>query len=57
MVHMWFFELNPNGLFGNTHPCIDPDAPKEQDLNYRCRPTPEFFHKYHKHMGECSPQP
>lgn len=42
MLHAWMFELNPNGVFGNVHPCIDPDAPSESDVNGD-RVVPPFF--------------
>lgn len=42
MLHAWLFDLNPNGTFANTHPCIDPDAPSEDDINGG-REVPPFF--------------
>lgn len=33
MLHMWMFDLNPNGLFGGTHPDVDPQAPGEEIIN------------------------
>ncbi len=42
MLHVWMFDLNPNGLFANTHPCIDPDGPSESDINGD-REIPPFF--------------
>lgn len=42
MIHLWLFELNPNGVFGGTHPCLDPDAPPEEVAN-EDRPIPPFF--------------
>lgn len=42
MLHMWLFDPNPNGLFAGTHPCVDPDAPSEDEIN-RGRTVPEFF--------------
>ncbi len=42
MFHVWMFDLNPNGIFANTHPCIDPDAPSEQEINGG-REVPPFF--------------
>jgi hypothetical protein len=42
MVHMWIYDLNPNGFFANTHPCIDPDAPSEHTINGG-REVPPFF--------------
>lgn len=46
MLHAWMFDLNPNGLFANTHPCADPDAPLEETINGD-REVPPFF----KHHG------
>lgn len=42
MLHVWAFDLNPNGVFGNTHPCVDPDGPSENDINGG-REVPAFF--------------
>lgn len=42
MLHLWMFELNPHGLFANTHPCLDPHAPDEADINGD-RTVPPFF--------------
>ena len=42
MLHVWMFDLNPNGLYANTHPCVDPDAPSEDAINGG-RPVPPFF--------------
>lgn len=33
MLHMWMFDLNPNGFFGGTHPDADPQAPPEHMIN------------------------
>ena len=46
MLHAWLYDLNPNGVFGNTHPCIDPDAPSEDDINGG-RVVPPFFQGHH----------
>lgn len=42
MLHVWMFNLNPNGIFANTHPCLDPNAPSEHEINGD-RPVPPFF--------------
>ena len=42
MLHAWMFDLNPKGVFGNTHPCVSPDAPSEHDSNGG-RVVPPFF--------------
>lgn len=42
MLHVWMYDLNPNGVFGNVHPCVDPDAPSEHDSNGG-RTVPPFF--------------
>lgn len=42
MIHLWLFELNPNGVFGATHPCLDPGAPPEEFFNGD-RPVPPYF--------------
>jgi len=42
MLHVWMFDLNPNGIFANTHPCLDPNAPSENVIN-RGRVVPPFF--------------
>lgn len=42
MLHAWLYELNPRGVFGNVHPCIDPDGASEADLNGG-REVPAFF--------------
>jgi len=42
MLHAWLFDLNPNGVFGNTHPCVDPDSPSEDMINGD-REVPPFF--------------
>ena len=42
MLHVWMFDLNPNGIFANTHPCLDPNAPSEHEINGD-RPVPPFF--------------
>ncbi len=46
MIHMWFFELNPNGLFAGTNPNLDPDSPSEEETTDG-RPIPEFFEHHH----------
>lgn len=42
MLHTWMFDLNPQGLFANTHPCLDPHSPQESDVNGD-RVVPPFF--------------
>jgi|GEM_PF-1870258 len=42
MLHSWIFKLNPRGVFGNVHPCVDPDGASEDDINGG-RPVPPFF--------------
>lgn len=42
MLHAWLYNLNPNGVFANTHPCIDPDSESEDDINGD-RVVPPFF--------------
>ena len=48
MMHLWMFKLNPNGVFGNTHPCLDPTAPTEASIN-EGRPVPPFFEMHGGH--------
>lgn len=33
MIHVWLFDLNPNGVFGRTHPCVEPEGQDESELN------------------------
>jgi len=47
MLHAWIFVPNPNGLFANTHPCIDQDSPSEDMLNGSDTIIPEFFQHHH----------
>ena len=42
MVHVWLYDLNPNGLFAGTHPCVEKDAPSDSDIN-GTRDVPPFF--------------
>lgn len=44
MLHAWMFDLNPQGLFANTHPCLDPHAPQESDANGDREVPPFFLH-------------
>jgi len=46
MVHLWLFDLNPNGKFGGTHPCVDPNAKTPVDFA-EGREIPEFFAHHH----------
>lgn len=46
MLHAWMFDLNPNGIFANTHPCADPYAPTEESINGG-REVPAFFQHHH----------
>jgi len=45
MLHAWLFDLNPKGVFGNTHTCVDPDSPSESDINSG-REVPPFFQNH-----------
>lgn len=45
MIHVWLYDLNPNGVFGGTHPCIDPDAISE-DVANGGREIPPFFQQH-----------
>jgi len=42
MLHVWMFNLNPNGIFAGTHPDVDPDSVSEESLNGD-REVPMFF--------------
>ncbi len=42
MLHAWIYELNPRGVFGNVHPCVDAGGASEDDINGG-RPIPPFF--------------
>lgn len=42
MVHIWLYDLNPNGLFAGTHPCVDSDGLDESTINGD-RNVPHFF--------------
>ena len=42
MVHMWLYDLNPNGFFAGTHPCVDPNGLDESTINGD-RNVPHFF--------------
>lgn len=42
MLHTWLFDLNPAGTYAGTHPCVDPQAPSESDINGD-REVPPFF--------------
>jgi len=42
MLHGWMFDLNPNGFFAGTHPCVDSDSPTEDSIN-EGREVPHFF--------------
>lgn len=42
MIHAWMFDLNPNGFFAGTHPCLDQDAISEHEINGD-REVPHFF--------------
>jgi len=44
MLHAWIFDLNPNGVFANTHPCIDPNALQESTINGNREVPPFFLH-------------
>ncbi|MDH5728311.1 MAG: hypothetical protein OEZ58_04940 [Gammaproteobacteria bacterium] len=47
MLHAWIFDLNPNGVFGNLHPCADANSPAEETINGD-REVPVFF-QHHMH--------
>lgn len=42
MLHAWIFDLNPKGVFANTHTCVDPNAIQESSINGN-RVVPPFF--------------
>ena len=42
MLHLWQYDLNPDGKFANTHPCLDQNALPEHELNGD-REVPPFF--------------
>lgn len=42
MIHVWLYDLNPNGLFDGHHPCVEPNAPDDEIINGD-RDVPEFF--------------
>ena len=42
MIHIWLYDLNPNGLFAGTHPCVEVDAPSDETISGD-REVPEFF--------------
>jgi len=42
MVHIWLFDLNPNGLFAGHHACLDTDSPPPHSINGD-RNVPDFF--------------
>lgn len=42
MVHLWLYDLNPNGLFAGTHPCVEPNGPSAETINGD-REVPAFF--------------
>jgi len=44
MLHVWLFDLNPGGTFAGMHPCVDPDAPSESDINGDREIPPFFMH-------------
>ena len=48
MVHMWLYDLNPHGLFGGTHPCVEPNGPSDETINGG-REVPEFFEGHGEH--------
>ncbi len=44
MLHAWFFDLNPEGFFGGTHPCVDASAEPERPHGLDgTRQIPAFF--------------
>ena len=42
MIHVWLYDLNPNGLFDGHHPCVETNAPDDDIINGD-REVPEFF--------------
>jgi len=48
MLHMWLYDLNPNGLFSGTHPCVEPNGPSAETINGD-RPVPHFFIGHGEH--------
>ena len=48
MLHAWLFDLNPRGVFANTHPCISPTAPDEETTNGG-REVPMWFQMHGGH--------
>ncbi|MDH5659542.1 MAG: dockerin type I domain-containing protein [Gammaproteobacteria bacterium] len=42
MVHMWLFDINANGFFAGTHPCVEPDAAADETIAGD-REVPPFF--------------
>ncbi len=42
MLHAWLYKLNPRGVFGNVHPCIDINGASEEKLSAG-REIPPFF--------------
>ncbi len=55
MLHAWLYELNPRGVFGNVHPCVDPDGASEADVDGG-REVPAFFKAIMANHG-AAPQP
>lgn len=45
MLHAWLFVPNPDGLFANTHRCLDTTEPLESSINGD-RTVPEAFHHH-----------
>lgn len=48
MLHVWLFDLNPKGIFANTHPCVSPTAPDEDTINGD-REVPVWFQHHGGH--------
>lgn len=42
MVHMWLYDINANGFFAGTHPCVEPNAPADETIAGD-REVPPFF--------------
>ncbi len=42
MLHAWLYKLNPRGVFGNVHPCIDLNGASEEEISAG-REVPPFF--------------
>lgn len=48
MLHVWLYDLNPRGVFANTHPCVSQTAPDEDTINGN-REVPMWFQHHGGH--------